>query len=186
MDGCTRTIPATRTAPRARRSISSRRPLRRQESALSRTRTPAPTTRTDVWKYSQPGAQPLPERVERPGRRHPPGQALQRGRAGREASLVTSMGRMAAHTGQDITFDEMLNCDARVRPRRGQADDGLARPAAGRRQRQISRPAAGNRHGSRVLIYFHQNPLGWQLNCHPNYLSDQSDQSDRPDRSDNA
>jgi hypothetical protein len=31
-------------------------------------------------------------------------------RRGVEASLVTSMGRMAAHTGQVITFDEMLNC----------------------------------------------------------------------------
>ena len=30
---------------------------------------------------------------------------------GVEASLVTSMGRMAAHTGQEITFDEMLNSD---------------------------------------------------------------------------
>jgi predicted dehydrogenase len=28
---------------------------------------------------------------------------------GVEASLVTSMGRMAAHTGQEITFDDMLN-----------------------------------------------------------------------------
>jgi predicted dehydrogenase len=29
---------------------------------------------------------------------------------GVEASLVTSMGRMAAHTGQEITFEDMLNC----------------------------------------------------------------------------
>jgi predicted dehydrogenase len=29
---------------------------------------------------------------------------------GAEASLVTSMGRMAAHTGQVITFEDMLNC----------------------------------------------------------------------------
>ncbi|MFO0951123.1 MAG: hypothetical protein U0835_08225 [Isosphaeraceae bacterium] len=29
---------------------------------------------------------------------------------GAEASLVTSMGRMASHTGQVITFDDMLNC----------------------------------------------------------------------------
>jgi predicted dehydrogenase len=29
---------------------------------------------------------------------------------GVEASLVTSMGRMAAHTGQVITFDQILNC----------------------------------------------------------------------------
>jgi len=31
-------------------------------------------------------------------------------RRGVEASLVTSMGRMAAHTGQEITFEDMLNC----------------------------------------------------------------------------
>ncbi len=30
---------------------------------------------------------------------------------GVEASVVTSMGRMAAHTGQEITYDEMLNCE---------------------------------------------------------------------------
>lgn len=35
---------------------------------------------------------------------------------GVEASLVTSMGRMAAHTGQVITFDQMLNCDHRFAP----------------------------------------------------------------------
>jgi predicted dehydrogenase len=31
-------------------------------------------------------------------------------RRGVEASVATSMGRMAAHTGQVITFDQMLNC----------------------------------------------------------------------------
>jgi len=30
---------------------------------------------------------------------------------GAEASLVTAMGRMSAHTGQIITYDEMLNCE---------------------------------------------------------------------------
>ena len=29
---------------------------------------------------------------------------------GVEASLVTSMGRMAAHTGHEVTYDQMLNC----------------------------------------------------------------------------
>jgi hypothetical protein len=29
---------------------------------------------------------------------------------GVQASLVTAMGRMAAHTGQLITYDAMLNC----------------------------------------------------------------------------
>jgi predicted dehydrogenase len=35
---------------------------------------------------------------------------------GVEASLVASMGRMAAHTGQEITFDQMLNSDHEFAP----------------------------------------------------------------------
>ena len=35
---------------------------------------------------------------------------------GVEASVVTSMGRMAAHTGQEITFDDMLNCEHEFSP----------------------------------------------------------------------
>lgn len=35
---------------------------------------------------------------------------------GVEASLVTSMGRMAAHTGQEITYDDMLNCQHEFAP----------------------------------------------------------------------
>jgi predicted dehydrogenase len=35
---------------------------------------------------------------------------------GVEASLVTSMGRMAAHTGRIVTFDEMLNCKHEFAP----------------------------------------------------------------------
>jgi predicted dehydrogenase len=35
---------------------------------------------------------------------------------GVEASLVTSMGRMAAHTGQEISFDQMLNCEHEMAP----------------------------------------------------------------------
>src|SRR5205823_2504490 len=30
---------------------------------------------------------------------------------GVEASVATSMGRMAAHIGQTVTFEQMLNCD---------------------------------------------------------------------------
>ncbi len=37
-------------------------------------------------------------------------------RRGVEASLVTSMGRMAAHTGTEITFDGMLNCEHEMAP----------------------------------------------------------------------
>ena len=35
---------------------------------------------------------------------------------GVEASLVTSMGRMAAHTGQIITYEDMLNSDHEFAP----------------------------------------------------------------------
>ena len=35
---------------------------------------------------------------------------------GVEASLVTSMGRMAAHTGQEITYDDMLNSEHEFAP----------------------------------------------------------------------
>jgi hypothetical protein len=35
---------------------------------------------------------------------------------GAEASLVGSMGRMAAHTGQIVTFDQMLNCEHEFAP----------------------------------------------------------------------
>jgi predicted dehydrogenase len=35
---------------------------------------------------------------------------------GAEGSLVTSMGRMAAHTGQEITFEDILNCEHEFAP----------------------------------------------------------------------
>jgi hypothetical protein len=35
---------------------------------------------------------------------------------GVETSLVSSMGRMAAHTGKEITFDEILNCEHEFAP----------------------------------------------------------------------
>ena len=31
-------------------------------------------------------------------------------KTGIETCIVTNMGRMAAHTGQEITYDQMLNC----------------------------------------------------------------------------
>jgi predicted dehydrogenase len=37
-------------------------------------------------------------------------------RRGVETSLVASMGRMAAHTGQEITFEQMLNCPHEFAP----------------------------------------------------------------------
>ncbi len=46
---------------------------------------------------------------------------------GVEASLVTSMGRMAAHTGQEITYEQMLNCPHEFAPGVGEfTNDGPA------------------------------------------------------------
>jgi len=36
--------------------------------------------------------------------------------SGVKTSLVTSMGRMAAHTGQEITYEQILNCDHEFAP----------------------------------------------------------------------
>ena len=62
-----------------------------------------------VWAFPQP--EPNPYQLEwdhliEAIRKDKPYNEVKRGA---EASLVTSMGRMAAHTGQVITFDEMLN-----------------------------------------------------------------------------
>ena len=46
---------------------------------------------------------------------------------GVQASLVSSMGRMAAHTGQEITYDDMLNCEHEFAP--GVADLTMSSPA---------------------------------------------------------
>ncbi len=69
-----------------------------------------------VWAFPQP--EPQPYQVEWDDLIH----AIKKDRIynevkrGAEASLVTAMGRMAAHTGQVITFDQMLNCKCEFAP----------------------------------------------------------------------
>jgi len=69
-----------------------------------------------AWAFPQP--EPNPYQLEWDDlieaiRRDTPYNEVQRGT---EASLVTSMGRMAAHTGRVITYDEMLNCEHEFAP----------------------------------------------------------------------
>ena len=69
-----------------------------------------------TWRY--PTGEPNPYQLEWEHlidaiRQDKPYNEVQRGA---EASLVTSMGRMAAHTGQVVTYDEMLNCDHEFAP----------------------------------------------------------------------
>lgn len=69
-----------------------------------------------VWAFPQP--EPNPYQLEwdhliQAIRSDTPYNEVKRGV---EASLVTSMGRMAAHTGQVITFDDILNCKHEFAP----------------------------------------------------------------------
>ena len=61
------------------------------------------------------------------------------------------MGRMAAHTGQVITCDEMLNCEHEFAPDVDKLTMDSPAPLAGRPRRQVSRPPAGHRHEAGVL-----------------------------------
>jgi predicted dehydrogenase len=69
-----------------------------------------------VWQWGQP--EPNPYQTEWDDfleaiRKDQPYSEVRRGA---EASLVTAMGRMAAHTGQVITYDQMLNCEHEFAP----------------------------------------------------------------------
>ncbi|MGZ3316710.1 MAG: hypothetical protein ACXU95_05335, partial [Isosphaeraceae bacterium] len=63
-----------------------------------------------AWAYPQPEQNPYQlewdQLVEAIRKDHTYNEV----KRGVEASLVTSMGRMAAHTGQIVTFEEMLSC----------------------------------------------------------------------------
>ena len=62
---------------------------------------------------------------------------------GVEASLVTSMGRMAAHTGRIITYDQILNCDHEFAPGLDKLTMDSPGPAAGRRRGRYPVPQPG-------------------------------------------
>jgi len=69
-----------------------------------------------LWRFPQP--EPNPYQLEWDDlidaiRQDKPYNEAKRGA---EASLVASMGRMAAHTGQVVTYDEMLNCEHEFAP----------------------------------------------------------------------
>lgn len=70
----------------------------------------------EVWAYPQPEQSPYQlewDDLVDAIRQDKPYNEVRRGA---EASLVASMGRMAAHTGQIITFDQMLACDHEFAP----------------------------------------------------------------------
>lgn len=74
------------------------------------------TKENQVWRYGQ--REPSPYQLEWDHliaaiREDKP---FNEARRGAEASLVTNMGRMSAHTGQVVTWDQMLNCEHEFAP----------------------------------------------------------------------
>ena len=81
-----------------------------------------------IWKF--PDKEPSPYQLEwndllEAIRKDKPYNEVERGV---QASLVTSMGRMAAHTGQVITYDQILNCDQEFAPEANKLKKGSAPP----------------------------------------------------------
>ncbi len=74
------------------------------------------TKRDLVWSFPQPEQNPYQLEWDHLVNAIRKDKIYNEVRRGAEASLVTSMGRMAAHTGQVITFDEMLNCPHEFAP----------------------------------------------------------------------
>ncbi|HWE36945.1 MAG TPA: Gfo/Idh/MocA family oxidoreductase [Isosphaeraceae bacterium] len=69
-----------------------------------------------TWHYPQPEANPYQLEWDHLVDAIRKNKIYNEVRRGAEASLVTSMGRMAAHTGQVVTFDDMLNCPHEFAP----------------------------------------------------------------------
>ncbi len=84
----------------------------------------------------------------------------------RKASLVTSMGRMAAHTGQEITYEDILNGEHEFAPDRGPTDDGFPCPGSGRPGRHVSQAHARHHQEAGIL-----NRLNTQFPTSPKALT---------------
>lgn len=81
-----------------------------------------------LWAYPQPEANPYQlewEDLMRAIRDDRPYNEVRRGAI---ASLVTSMGRMAAHTGQEITYEQMLQCEHEFAPDVDKLEPGSPAP----------------------------------------------------------
>src|ERR1035441_2553144 len=114
----TTSSPATRTVPRARPSFPPRRTRRagRGSTRGRKSRRGPPGEENRLWPSPQPEHSPYDfewEDLIQAIRDDKPYNEVKRGA---EASLVGSMGRMAAHTGQIITFDQMMNCEHEFAP----------------------------------------------------------------------
>ena len=83
---------------------------------MNRKELPLPPDPNLAWAFPQPEKSPYDwewDDLFEAIRQDKPYNEVKRGA---EASLVASMGRMAAHTGQIVTFDQILNCQHEFAP----------------------------------------------------------------------
>jgi len=96
-----------------------------------------------IWRYPQPEQSPYQlewdDLVEAIRNDKPYNEA----RRGAEASLVTSMGRMAAHTGQTITFEQILNCPHEFAPSVDKLTTGSPSPLQPNAKGEYPQPQPG-------------------------------------------
>src|SRR5213076_578048 len=73
---------------------------------------------------------------------------------GVEASVVTSMGRMAAHTGQEVTFEEMLNHEQEYCPNADKLTMDSPPPLPAGPDGKYPIPTPGLKHGKNWQEYY--------------------------------
>lgn len=74
------------------------------------------TNNDTVWRFGNREPDPYQQEWEHLMAAIRNNQRYNEARRGAEASLITAMGRMAAHTGQTITRDQILNCEHEFAP----------------------------------------------------------------------
>ncbi|MEN6424627.1 MAG: Gfo/Idh/MocA family oxidoreductase [Phycisphaerales bacterium] len=96
-----------------------------------------------IWKYPQPEASPYQLEWDdlidaiRNNKRY------NEAKRGAEASLVTSMGRMAAHTGNTVTYEQILNCPHEMAPDVDKFAPGYPAPLQANAEGQYPQPQPG-------------------------------------------
>ncbi len=96
-----------------------------------------------IWKYPQPEASPYQlewdDLIDAIRNNKPYNEA----KRGAEASLVASMGRMAAHTGNPVTFEQILNCPHEMAPDVDKFVEGFPAPLQPNAAGQYPQPQPG-------------------------------------------
>jgi predicted dehydrogenase len=96
-----------------------------------------------IWRYPQPEASPYQlewdDLVDAIRNNKPYNEA----KRGAEASLVASMGRMAAHTGNTVTFEQILNCPHEFAPNVDKFTMGYPAPVQPNAKGEYPQPQPG-------------------------------------------